>query len=62
MGMKTPAKILGDRDSEVTAELPESDTEGTEHKYGSPAVSRAIDILEFMSTHPRPYGVTELSR
>jgi IclR family acetate operon transcriptional repressor len=31
-------------------------------KYGSPAVNRALDILEFMSTHPRPYGATELSR
>jgi len=31
-------------------------------KYGSPAVNRALDILEFMSTHPHPYGATELSR
>lgn len=31
-------------------------------KYASPAVNRALDILEFMSTHPRPYGATELSR
>lgn len=33
-----------------------------QRKYGSPAVDRALDILEFMSTHPRPYGATELSR
>ena len=31
-------------------------------KYGSPAVNRALDILEFMSINPRPYGATELSR
>jgi DNA-binding IclR family transcriptional regulator len=31
-------------------------------KYASPAVNRALDILEFMSTNPRPYGATELSR
>jgi DNA-binding IclR family transcriptional regulator len=31
-------------------------------KYRSPAVLRALDIMEFMSKHPRPYGATELSR
>jgi DNA-binding IclR family transcriptional regulator len=30
--------------------------------YRSPAVDRALEILEFMSTHPTPYGATELSR
>jgi DNA-binding IclR family transcriptional regulator len=25
-------------------------------------VDRALDILEFMATHPRPYGATELAR
>jgi IclR family transcriptional regulator, KDG regulon repressor len=33
-----------------------------QRKYRSPAVDRALEILEFMSTHPRPYGATELSR
>ena len=31
-------------------------------KYGSPAVVRALGIMEFMSKNPRPYGATELSR
>jgi DNA-binding IclR family transcriptional regulator len=30
--------------------------------YSAPAVDRALDILEFMADHPRPYGATELSR
>jgi DNA-binding IclR family transcriptional regulator len=30
--------------------------------YSAPAVDRTLDILEFMATHPRPYGATELSR
>jgi IclR family transcriptional regulator, KDG regulon repressor len=33
-----------------------------QRKYRSPAVDRALEILEFMSTHPRPFGATELSR
>jgi DNA-binding IclR family transcriptional regulator len=31
-------------------------------KYGSPAVDRALDIMEYMVEHRRPYGATELSR
>ncbi len=31
-------------------------------EYSAPAVDRALDILEFMAKHPRPYGATELSR
>jgi IclR family KDG regulon transcriptional repressor len=31
-------------------------------EYSAPAVDRALDILEYMATHPRPYGATELSR
>jgi IclR family KDG regulon transcriptional repressor len=31
-------------------------------KYGSPAVNRALDIMEFLAQNHRPYGVTELSR
>jgi DNA-binding IclR family transcriptional regulator len=30
--------------------------------YSAPAVDRALDILEFMAEHPRPFGATELSR
>jgi IclR family acetate operon transcriptional repressor len=30
--------------------------------YSAPAVDRALDILEFMAGHPRPFGATELSR
>ena len=30
--------------------------------YTAPAVDRALDILEFMAEHPRPFGATELSR
>jgi DNA-binding IclR family transcriptional regulator len=30
--------------------------------YSAPAVDRTLDILEYMATHPRPYGATELSR
>ncbi len=31
-------------------------------EYSAPAVDRALDILEFMATHPVPFGATELSR
>jgi IclR family KDG regulon transcriptional repressor len=31
-------------------------------EYSAPAVDRALDILEFMAAHPRPFGATELSR
>ncbi len=31
-------------------------------EYAAPAVDRALDILEFMAAHPRPFGATELSR
>ena len=31
-------------------------------EYSAPAVDRALDILEFMAKHPRPYGTTELAR
>jgi IclR family KDG regulon transcriptional repressor len=31
-------------------------------EYSAPAVDRALDILEFMASHPRPYGTTELAR
>ena len=31
-------------------------------EYSAPAVDRALDILEYMAAHPRPYGATELSR
>ena len=31
-------------------------------EYAAPAVDRALDILEFMAKHPRPYGTTELAR
>lgn len=30
--------------------------------YTAPAVDRALDILEYMADHPRPFGTTELSR
>jgi DNA-binding IclR family transcriptional regulator len=30
--------------------------------YSAPAVDRALDILEYMAEHPRPFGATELSR
>lgn len=30
--------------------------------YTAPAVDRALDILEYMAEHPRPFGATELSR
>jgi hypothetical protein len=33
-----------------------------ETEYSAPAVDRALDILEFMAKHPRPYGTTELAR
>jgi DNA-binding IclR family transcriptional regulator len=35
---------------------------GVKRQYSAPAVDRALDILEFMATHPRPYGATELAR
>lgn len=31
-------------------------------EYSAPAVDRALDILEFMAKHPRPFGTTELAR
>jgi DNA-binding IclR family transcriptional regulator len=31
-------------------------------EYSAPAVDRTLDILEFMSKNPKPYGATELSR
>jgi DNA-binding IclR family transcriptional regulator len=34
----------------------------SERKYGSPAVDRALDIMEYMVENRRPYGATELSR
>jgi DNA-binding IclR family transcriptional regulator len=40
----------------------EKEVQGKTKRYGSPAVDRALDILEFMSTNPRPFGATELSR
>ena len=36
--------------------------EKKEREYSAPAVDRALDILEFMAKHPRPYGTTELAR
>ncbi len=33
-----------------------------EREYSAPAVDRALDILEFMAKHTRPFGATELSR
>jgi len=30
--------------------------------YSAPAVDRALDILEYMAAHPRPFGATEISR
>jgi DNA-binding IclR family transcriptional regulator len=33
-----------------------------QREYTAPAVDRALDILEFMAEHPRPFGATELSR
>lgn len=33
-----------------------------EREYSAPAVDRALDILEFMATHPHPFGATELAR
>ena len=36
--------------------------QNTKHEYAAPAVDRALDILEFLAEHPRPYGGTELSR
>lgn len=30
--------------------------------YTAPAVDRALDILEYMADHPKPFGATELSR
>ncbi len=35
---------------------------GAAREYSVPAVDRALDILEYMAAHPRPYGATELSR
>jgi IclR family transcriptional regulator, KDG regulon repressor len=40
-----------------------SDTPAKKNReYAAPAVDRALDILEFMAKHPRPYGTTELAR
>jgi DNA-binding IclR family transcriptional regulator len=39
-----------------------SRSEKKNREYSAPAVDRALDILEFMATHPRPYGTTELAR
>ena len=33
-----------------------------EREYTAPAVDRALDILEFMADHHRPYGATEMAR
>lgn len=33
-----------------------------QREYAAPAVDRALDIMEFMAEHPRPFGATELSR
>lgn len=33
-----------------------------EREYSAPAVDRALDILEFMAEHHRPFGATEIAR
>jgi DNA-binding IclR family transcriptional regulator len=33
-----------------------------EREYTAPAVDRALDILEFMAEHHRPFGATEIAR
>jgi DNA-binding IclR family transcriptional regulator len=33
-----------------------------EREYSAPAVDRALDILEFMADHHRPFGATEIAR
>lgn len=35
---------------------------GGKRKYAAPAVDTMLDIVEFLSEHQRPYGVSELSR
>jgi DNA-binding IclR family transcriptional regulator len=35
---------------------------GASREYSAPAVDRALNILEYMAEHPRPYGTTELAR
>jgi DNA-binding IclR family transcriptional regulator len=40
----------------------EPKNENGKREYSAPAVDRALDILEFMAAHPRPFGATELSR
>ena len=39
-----------------------SKVEKKNREYSAPAVDRALDILEFMAKHPRPFGTTELAR
>jgi IclR family KDG regulon transcriptional repressor len=36
--------------------------EKKEREYSAPAVDRALDILEFMAVHHRPFGATEIAR
>lgn len=36
--------------------------EKADRAYSAPAVDRALDILEFMASHHRPYGSTEIAR
>jgi DNA-binding IclR family transcriptional regulator len=46
----------------MTTEISSRKKEKAVREYSAPAVDRALDILEFMAQHPRPYGTTELAR
>jgi DNA-binding IclR family transcriptional regulator len=46
----------------MTTETQSGKKAKTAREYSAPAVDRALDILEFMAQHPRPYGTTELAR
>jgi IclR family transcriptional regulator, KDG regulon repressor len=46
----------------MTTQTPNGTKEKAAREYSAPAVDRALDILEFMAQHPKPYGTTELAR
>lgn len=47
---------------DASSDIPHGKKQKAVREYSAPAVDRALDILEFMAQHPKPYGTTELAR
>lgn len=46
----------------MSSTLSTKKNEKNSREYAAPAVDRALDILEFMAEHHRPFGATEIAR